>query len=361
MLRSGRAWLAVALVAGSSCGGAAVGPLFPEGPSGPALASDVSFSSCGVGNTVHAIAWSADGSEIFFVAYTMVGGALNNLEVKAVKADGSGTRIVEPFAPHRFYSGLAAPPDASAIYTIALDTSTSGGVTYTLVDVLGNKPIGQVGSAAAFAASGDDRHVVSIDMTASIFDTSTGTMVQSTASVGNGVGAGIAFSPAGDQFFVANPNGGQGMTLDTNGNVLGTPFVPEQGWGLASPSWNADGIRVLFADTNRTFQIMNVTNGTTTMVQAPVADSGFVDACAAWSSDGTKVVFWDSVCTDGGTDCSISKNDLRTDAYVADAKTGVATSVIGAKDFFSGDLAVSPDGKRLAYTSLMSLYVVDLP
>jgi hypothetical protein len=329
----------------------------PAGPSGPALAGDVS----GGGNAVHGIAWSADGSEIFFVAYTMVGGELNDLEIKAVKTDGSGTRIVEPFAPHRYYSGLAAPPDASAIYTIALDTSTSGGVTYTLVDVLGNKPIGQVGSSAAFAASGDHRHVVSIDMTASIFDTSTGTMVQSTASVGNGVGAGIAFSPAGDQFFVANPNGGQGMTLDTAGNLLAMPTVPEQGWGLAAPSWNVDGLRVLYADTNRAYQIVNVTNATTTTVAVPTAASGIVAPSAAWSPDGTRVVFWDSVCTDGGTDCSISKNDLRTDAYVADAKTGVATSVIGGKDFFSGDLAVSPDGKRLAYTSVTSLYVVDLP
>jgi hypothetical protein len=351
MYRSGLAWLAAAFAAGSSCAA------LPEGPMGPSLAGDVS----GGGNAVHAIAWSADGSEIFFVGYTMIGGVLSNLEVKAAKVDGSGTRIVEPFAPHRFYSGLAAPPDASALYTTIGDVSTSDATTYTLVDVLGNKPIGQVGSAADFAASGDDRHVVSMDTTASIFDASTGAMVQSSASLGGGSWAGIAFSPAGDQFFVATPDGGYGMTFDIAGNVLATPTIPVQGSGLAAPSWNADGLRLLYADTNQAFQILNVTNGTTTTVAVPTAASGQVDARAAWSPDGTKVVFWDNVCTDGGTDCSISKNNLRTDAYVADAKTGVATSVIGAKDFFSGDLAVSPDGKRLAYTSITNLYVVDLP
>ena len=360
MNRSGRAWLAAALAAGSSCADPSVGPLLPVGPNGPALADDVSFSSCGVGNAVHAIAWSADGSEIFFVAYTQVGGELNNLEVKAVKADGSGTRIVEPFAPQRYYLGLAATADASAIYTTALDTNPSGDTTYTLLEVLGKKTLGQVGNGEDFAASGDDQHVVSVDATASIFDISTGAMVQSSASTGGNWG-GIAFSPSGDQFFLAKPYGGQGMTLDTMGHVLATPSVPEQEWGLASPSWNADGIRVLFADKSRAFQIVNVTDGTTTMVQAPVADSGIVDSCAAWTPDGTKVVFWDNVCTDGGTECSISTNNLRTDAFVADAKTGMATSVIGAKDFFSHDLAVSPDGKRLAYTSITSLYVVDLP
>jgi Tol biopolymer transport system component len=93
----------------------------------------------------------------------------------------------------------------------------------------------------------------------------------------------------------------------------------------------------------------------------PQPPSGIITGCAVWSPDGTKAVFWDNVCTDGTHSCSISKNNLRTDIYVADAATGTATSVIGAKGFFSGDVAISPDGQRLAYTSLTDLYVIDLP
>jgi WD40 repeat protein len=335
------------ILSGTSCG------VRPAEPGGTAIAAGVSLTSCDLGSSVHNIAWSPDGAEIFYLTYDG-GDALNNVAfsvaVKAARADRRETRIVEGFAPQHYYLGLAAPPDASAIYTDVLD-DTSGRVISTLVDVLGKNRIGEVANATALAASGDDRHVVSTDITTSIFDISTRAVVESDASLGRDARPGIAFSPAGDQFFLAAPSAGVGLTLDTMGNLLARPAVPWQEGGLASPSWNADGIRILLADTSGAFRILNVTTGATTMLGAPVADGGFVSACAAWSRDGTKVFFWNKLCSDGGPSC----------IYVADAETGVATFVISAEGFFAGDLAVSPDGKRLAYTSVSGLYVVDLP
>ena len=308
--RSGPAWLVTALASGHL----RVWPVAPRAaePDGTAIAADVSPTSCDFGSSVHNVAWSADGAEIFYLTYDggdSLGNVAVKVAVKAARADRRETRNIEGFAPQHYYLGLAAPPDASAIYTTVIDDtrgawsarwSTSSAKTESARSRTRrpSRPRGPSSRRLYRRHHFDLRH---IDRRG----------VKSNASLGRDSYPGMRSLRLEINLLLAAPGAGVGLTLDTMGSLPAMPAVPQQEGRLASPSWNADGIRILLTDTSGAFQILNVTTGATTMVGAPVADGGFVSPCAAWSRDGTKVLFRTTCAPMEGPTASMSLTPRR--------------------------------------------------
>ncbi len=352
--------LVAALLSETACSSPSPSPVPPQ--VGLAVAHDA-FGSCEPDLPQSKIVWSADGSEIFYVAYTTVNGTLGPIEIEAAKADGSGTRVVEaplpgdaPYGQFASYGGLASPPDGSALYYTVDDPSS---VSYSISEAFNQGPLPGTAGAVALAASSDDVHVAYAWRTLSIYDRSSGAIVQAGTPYSTGWST-VAFSPTGDQLFVAGHPGG--ATVDLSGNLLAsTPLLSQQ---PATANWNADGIRVLLAtgpQPSQSYQIQNVTSGAVIGVATPTPARSFW-SCTGWSPDGNTVAFWNSSCSDGGAYCLPGDAVYRTDLYLVDAASGAATWLAGiGESGGGGDVAFSPDGSRLAYIWGSDLYVSALP
>src|SRR5204863_4719206 len=144
----------------TACSSSSPSPVPPQ--LGLAVAHDA-FGNCDPNLPQSRIAWSADGSEIFYVAYTTVSDTMGPIEIEAAKADGSGTRVVEapmagdaPLGQFAAYDGLASPPNASALYYTVDDPS---GVSYSISEALTQRSLPGTAGAIFVAASSDDVHV----------------------------------------------------------------------------------------------------------------------------------------------------------------------------------------------------------
>jgi hypothetical protein len=325
-----------------------------------AVAHDA-FGYCDPDEPQPKIVWSADGSEIFYVPSTTVNDTTGaGLEIEAAKADGSGTRVVEPLIAGATYGGLASPPDGSALY-YTVDDPSGVSISYSISEAFSQRPLPGTTGAIVLAASSDDVHVAYAGRALSIYDTSSGAIVQANASTPDATGwSTVAFSPTGDQVFVAGYSGG--ATVDLTGNLLASTSLLSL--HPATANWNADGIRVFLATgllASQSYQIQNVTSGAVINVAAPTpARTSW--SCTGWSPDANTVAFWNSSCTDGGAYCLPGDTTYRADLYVVSASSGAATWIAGIGDGGGGgDVAFSPDGSRLAYTWGSDLYVSSLP
>ncbi len=305
------------------------------------------------------IVWSADGSEIYYVAYVAVGGYLSTLEIKAARADGSGTRVVQTATGGDNFRALASPPDGSAVYyTADIKTPDTG---YTIAEALTGKTLPGTVGAVVMAASSDDRHLAYGWNSGFIYDVAAGGSTAIGQAPNNSVWWALAFSPGGDQLFAAAP--GMSVIVDLSGNLVASSSVQVM-YGGASANWNGAGARLFFSDGPfpfPTYQIENVTTGTITPV-TPSMKTTATSTCSGWSPDGATVAFWSASCTDGGTVCFPEYDNYRNDLYLADASTGATTWVAGIGISGAvGDIAFSPDGMRIAYVWNTSLYVSPVP
>jgi hypothetical protein len=324
---------------------------------GPSVTGDLR-GGCDISSAQPQIVWSADGSEIYYVAYGVAGNYLGALEIKAAKADGSGTRVVQTATGDETFDALASPPDGSAVYYDVDDNTeeTSG----TIAEALTSKTLPGTATASVMAASSDDRHLAYGWRSAFIYDLVTGGSTAIGSAPNGSTWWALAFSPGGDQLLAAAP--GTSVIVDLAGNLVASTPVPAM-YGGASANWNATGARLFFSDGQiiPTYQLQNVTTGTITPV-TPSMKTAATWTCSGWSHDGTTVAFWSASCTGGASLCLSGEDDSRTDLYLADASSGTTTWVAGIGDSaVVGDIAFSPDGTRIAYVWNRSLYVSPVP
>ena len=297
------------------------------------------------------IVWSADGSEIYYAA----------LEIKAAKADGSGTRVVQTATGNdESFGALASPADGSAVY-YTVDGKTPA-TSYTISEALTGEALPGTVGALLMAASRDDRRLAYGWNSLSVYDIPAGGSTPLGSAPNASAWSALAFSPDGNQLFAASFTG-TAMTFDLAANqVVSTPV--QAMYGGMSANWNEAGARLFFSDGHvpvPTYQIQNVTTGTITPVTPPMKTTA-TSNCSGWSPDGATVAFWSTSCTDGATVCVPGGDNYRTDLYLADASSGATTWVAGLGDSApDGDIAFSPDGSQIAYVWDNSLYVSAVP
>jgi Tol biopolymer transport system component len=288
------------------------------------------------------LVWSADGSEIFFVAGNTA--IVGQSSIAAVKTDGSGAvRLVD--AGHDSYGQLWGPPDGSALYFTAFSyTGTSADV----FEALQPRHITQIeGGVGAFVASPDDRHFAYTDgRTVMMLDTDGGS---ATLDADAGDWWSMVFSPSGDQLLLVSAR--EARTVDLAGNqVASAPLALQLNW--ASAAWAADGIRILSGAPNAQpfgYHVQTLATGADVSLPVNFDVQGF-----GWSPDARRVAVWGNECLDYGPTLDCDK--FRSDLDVADAVSGAATRIAHAEKL-GAEVAFSPDGARVAYVVGQSIYL----
>jgi hypothetical protein len=303
------------------------------------------------------LAWSQDGSEIFYLASPLTG----PMSLKAAKVDGSGVRIIDDSKPN--YWTLVMPPDGSSLYYTALENGRSDRSLYEAFRPREIAGMALDTKADVVAAAPDDRHLAFWSGgKLQYFDTADGSSVllaEDTPifhfTAGNHEV--LTFSPAGDElFFLHGTSSG-----DLGGSVIGTASRAVQPKTLSgrlwpAVNWNQDGIHILWSLASPVaYQVENVTTGQVDSLWQP--PNGALSTRNVWSPDGRQVAIWDSRCvaSSGFLSCDKSQDDL----YVIDVVTHEATRVARTSGGL-GTMAFAPDGRRIAYFARGRLYVSDL-
>jgi Tol biopolymer transport system component len=309
------------------------------------------------GDTVTAVAWSADGSEIYYLAVSSTGaGAL-----KAAKTDASGVRVIDDTKAE--YWSLLTPPDGSSLYYTAVETPAGKGPSPRfLYEALQPRRLDGLTleqKADVLAAAPDDHHIAvwsagvlhDYDLTDGSATDLTNGMPFISQTAGNSWE--ITFSPAGDKLFFLETGGPgtlSGAIVDPATKTVDVHALASTNFPL--PNWSDQGLRVLSGTVSvpSTLQIEDVGTGRVSPLswQAPHSAGG-----GAWSRDGTLIAALDSWCTSGSL---LSCNEGESALYVVEVASGRATLV--ARSTAGIGLAVfSPDGHRITYTVGPELYV----
>jgi Tol biopolymer transport system component len=307
------------------------------------------------------LTWSADASEIYYLASSLTGPT----SLRAAKTDGSAVRTVD--ASKAEYWTLVMPHDRSSLYYTALESGRSTRALYEAFhprEITGLVPDNK---ADVIEPAPDDRHLAFWSSGAlQYFDTSDASSIllaEGTPNVGGTAGNHdvLTFSPAGDKLFFLVIDNNRRYSADVV-DLASAKVEPITLAGGLWPavSWGEGGIRILWASSSlgtARYQVENVPTGEVeTIWEAPRGD---MSTRNAWSPDGDHVAIWAGKCVEFGSSID-SCGKYVADLFVIDAKTHSASTVahtIGGV----GTMAFAPDGHRLAYVTHQRIYVSDVP
>jgi hypothetical protein len=302
------------------------------------------------------LAWTADGSEIVYVALDPASGDAS-LQA-ALIASGARHRI--DTAQPLWTTSLARGADGSALYYVIVTGGTAGAPVYGIREAISGNDI----ASDVPPSNGDDlvlspdghRLLYSARADHLLLDLEQGTSTATGCVWHPALEPMPVFSPAGDRLlcerFVAPNTSG----LATIGLTDGTPHdltAPPLTW--RATHWDAAGIHMAGWDWRGSgFSIVDPVTGESSVVyrSAGITNIGMT---AAFSPDGEEVGFWLEEClaSDGGLlSCSRAEEQL----VVVDLVTGLARTIASGSPP-AGAIAFSDDGRHIAYQFGSELHV----
>ena len=315
-------------------------------------------------------AWSADGSEIFFVvdsnctkscstlaAINLQTGAIRKLVTETGGIDGVAA------SPGGQYIYFALQPDTVApalLYPLHRITVAGGGDTilanpasefWKYTDV--SRPSGP--PYQVVVSSPDRRHVAYL-----VADSAALTVLDESTGVAHPVAGGepVAFSPDGLQLLEGDDTLG---IIPLMGGTIAPVPGPGAGHNPQALRWGSSGIELLTIDTNTAdpghhdASVYNLTAGGVTSLNVFHGVTGcahifYQDFLSAWSPDGAVFALWVGAAGDGPGGI-----------YLINVPAGTIRTRVQAPVNCGEQLAFSPDGHHLAYTWGYQLFVVPLP
>ncbi len=304
-----------------------------------------------------ALAWSADGAEVLYIVPSPTPAAPSSIQ--ATRVSDRSTRVVAVVGVVLFavVHALAAAP--TGVFYVGRD-STQGPTN--LYEASGNGGPGRViaegidvgryyGEETVVVAADGGRLAYAAGGSVFVYDVAGGTARLVAA------GYPLAFSPDASHLLC--------LRYTSTGEFTSTIVSLDSGVGTDAPlglppiqfpalvRWGAAGIRVLFTN-NRELGVQDVATGVTTWL--------LTSAIGAWlqmygwdaSSDLARVAFWTIP-----TPISAPALDNQVSLQIADGGGALSRQAHAAAQGYQ--IALSPDGRRVAYFFGSRIYVKDLP
>jgi hypothetical protein len=307
--------------------------------------------------------WSPDGTEIYFEAGRPAW-------LRATVVATGATRVVD--GPRDDYIDASAAAGGAAVIFSA-NRANGRRTTYWLaaatgqITVLTNRAPGtdvanpSDGALVLGSPAGERAAYIVYPDSLFLFDAQTGDH----RFVMFGCIRAIAFSPDGSRLLCrrdAEGDAGYGVVTLANGGVGDIVLVPAEVALLKLVRWDEDAIRTLYRTTTR-FRVRTVEAGNATTIWWPGPGAGFrvLDFINySWSLDGGRFAFWTHECLrlDRVGNCGYGQSLL----HVVDMKSNTGQTVVVAKGTRGGEqVALSPDGRRVAYVFNARIFVQVMP
>jgi len=294
--------------------------------------------------------WSADGREIFYVS-AQSGSAYR---LRAVNVTDKTKRTVDGI--DRDYGLIGISPNGIYLYYTARPFSRDAHTLYR-VPVSGQNAepvLNNIGSVAISPHNDELAFTSSLGQADSLFLYNTANRSRRFYAFGGAV----TFSPNSSQLaFLKIPSFQQPDSIYVVSLSLGSvqPFSISTGlsgaYDLTRFRWDANGLRVLVVSTAGSF-ILDIMARTTTPVS-----NGVLSAFLDWSPDGNKIATWSREAA-----ATLPFGLYLTDLANANRTTRIGFGIVNDSAFGGeGQLAFSPDNRRIAIAFRGQLYVKDLP
>ncbi len=298
------------------------------------------------------LAWSADGSELYFEVTASGQGRL-----MASPLSGGSPRILD--GPRDAYIGLSASPDGSSLYFSA-DLSAGHRTTYRVplpsgtaqVIAPSTTPLLPVvrgdGMMALPTRDGLNVAVAALPDSVLLVNVQSGARI----ALGNGCQRVVVFSPDSAHLicFSGTPGAGAYYDVDIGARTLKSiAILPSQQGSIEQVQWTPDGLQVLYQNAVG-LGIWNFTTqqgGTVwpiTQTQILILDRADTD----WMPNGNRIAFWVHECLklQGISHCIAGQSLL----HILEPKTGrIGVVAVTHGEQPAESLALSPTGDRVAY------------